>query len=152
MGFQGLYSSLDMRWLPIRVLLFLLSPLVVIFILVRNPRQPIVMRWGRHALISATGAVFGLIVFYGYSCCDSPVGLYLGFPFSWLRGITSAQHYLPLPTFQYLVSNIFQIQWSIDAFSLIADILFWFSISLALVSLRSKKILMTPKQGGLQNI
>ena len=54
----------------------------------------------------------------------------LVFLLSWLRGISMAQHYLPVPMMQYLTQNISTIDWYVDFFSFFMDILFWYSVGI----------------------
>lgn len=89
-----------------------------------NLRHWAAMRFG----IFGLGLIAGLLVFYGHSCCDNPVSIYMGFPLSWLRGTTPAQHYLPIPLVPYLLQNLAQIQWYLDGFSLMVDSLFWLNV------------------------
>lgn len=131
---QPLHSILDKSWLLIRSLVFFLFSIASVIALSRSTQKLKIngSLWYFVGII-VLGLLASLIIFYGFSCCDSPVVFFMGFPFSWLRGITQAQHYLPLPAFQYLIMNFLQIDWNIDGFSLVANILFWYDLSLLVV-------------------
>jgi hypothetical protein len=150
---QPLYSILDKSWLLFRSLIFFVFSIAGIIVLSRNAQiLKIINGTLRYFLvIIVLGLTTSLLFFYGFSCCDSPVVFFMGFPFSWLRGITQTQHYLPLPAFQYLITNFFQIDWAIDSFSLITDILFWYTVSLLVILLKQRSLLIPQKQRGPQN-
>lgn len=150
---QPLYSILDKSWLLFRSLVFFLFSIAGIIVLSRNAQTLKINRTLRYFVaIIVLGLIASLIIFYGFSCCDSPVVFFMGFPFSWLRGITQAQHYLPLPAFQYLIMNFLQIDWDIDAFSFITNILFWYDISLLVVISKQQSWLIPQKRRNPQNI
>jgi len=131
---QPYYASLDKSGLLVRALVFVLASTAGIILLSRTTIKlelPGTLRI--FAVITAAGLIAGLGVFYGFSCCDTPVVFWMGFPFSWLRGITPAQHYLLLPVFQYLLTHLPQIHWNVDAFSLIASALFWYDVALLVI-------------------
>jgi len=149
---QPLYSILDKSWLLFRSLVFFIFSLAGIVVLSRNAQNLKfngIPRYG--VVIILLGLISGLAIFYGFSCCDSPVVFFMGFPFSWLRGITQAQHYLPLPSVQYLMMNFFQIAWDIDAFSLVTNILFWYNVSLLVVVSKQQNWLILQKKRRPQN-
>jgi len=130
---QPLYSILDKTLLLFRSLIFLVFSLAGIVVLSRKTQtHKKLTHLGRFVTITLLGLLASLIIFYAFSCCDSPVIFFMGFPFSWFRGLTQAQHYLPLPAFQYLIINYSKIDWGIDAFSLITNMFFWHNVFLLL--------------------
>lgn len=149
---QPLYSILDKSWLLFRSMVFFLFSIAAIIVLSRSAQALRINDSIRYfVIIVVLGLLAGLLIFYGFSCCDSPVVFFMGFPFSWLRGITSAQHYLPLPAFQYFMMNFSQFNWDIDVFSFITNILFWYNVSLLVVILKQQGRLIPQKQYGPQN-
>jgi len=150
---QPLYHILDKSWLLFRSLVFFVFSIVGIVVLSRNAQTWKINRALKYFVaVMALGLIASLIVFYGFSCCESPVIFYMGFPFSWLRGITHAQYYLPLPAFQYLIMNFLHIDWYIDTFSLVTNILFWYDISLLVIFSKQQSGLILQKRKDLQNI
>ncbi len=149
---QPLYSILDRSLLLFRSLVFFIFSLAGIIVLSRNAQNLKFNGIPRYfVVIILLGLITSLAIFYGISCCDSPVVFFMGFPFSWLRGITQAQHYLPLPAFQYLIMNFVQIDWNIDAFSLVTNMLFWYNVSLLVVVSKQQNWLIPRKQRSPQN-
>ena len=149
---QPLYSILDKSWLLFRSLVFCVFSIAGISVLARNAQTLKLNRTLRYfVVIIVLGLIISLVIFYGFSCCDSPVVFFMGFPFSWLRGITQAQHYLPLPAFQYLIMNFSQIDWDIDVISLIANIFFWYNVSLLVVISKQQSWLIPRKRRSPQN-
>ncbi|MEN4013809.1 MAG: hypothetical protein ROW48_17365 [Bellilinea sp.] len=149
---QPLYSILDKSWLLFRSLVFFLFSIAAIIVLSRNAQTLRINGTLRYfVVIGVPGLLASLVIFYGFSCCDSPVVFFMGFPFSWLRGITPAQHYLPLPAFQYLMMNFSQFNWDIEAFSLITNILFWHNVSLLVVISKQQGWLILQKRSRPQN-
>ncbi len=110
---QPLTFALEKSWMLVRSLIFLLISGVGFLGMVRIHRSTKAIDPIRYVVFTVISLIVTLAVFYGYSCCDSPVVFYMGFPFSWLRGITPAQHYLPLPSFEYLTANVLHIDWEI---------------------------------------
>jgi hypothetical protein len=88
------------------------------------------------------GLTSGLIVFYGHSCCDTPVAINFGFPMSWAIGITNEDHYLSSPVATYLWNNFWSIHWEIPFFNFLLDSVFWFcmGVSIFLIFQRIKKV------------
>ncbi len=149
---QPLYSILDKSWLLFRSLVFFAFSTAGTISLARNAQTLKINRTLRYfVVIIVLGLIASLVIFYGFSCCDSPVVFFMGFPFSWLRGITQAQHYLPLPAFQYLVMNFLHIDWDIDVISLIANIFFWYNVTLLVVTSKQQSWLMPRKRRSPQN-
>jgi len=149
---QSLYSNLDKSWLFLRSLVFFLFSIAGISVVARNAQILKIKRLLRYFIVFCVlGLPIGLVIFYGYSCCDSPVVFFMGFPFSWLRGITPAQHYLPLPAYHYLIVNLSQIDWGVEVISLIADIFFWYNISLLVFISKQKSWLGLHKRRSPQS-
>lgn len=148
---KPLYSTLDKSWLLVRSLFFLIVSITGFLWLFRSRRSTKAIGTIRYLSFTIIGSIVSLAVFYGYSCCDSPVVFYMGFPFSWLRGITPAQHYLPLPAFEYLTANVLHIDWEIKLVGLVLDILFWYNIILLMTVLKQQGLLFTQKQKSPQN-
>jgi hypothetical protein len=121
---QWLYGVLDRTWGMIRAIIMLLISLGGFLILIYYKRKKVEGKSLTLGLIIAfVGLVLGLLVFYDRSCCDTPIVFYLGFPLSWLRGMTNSTNSLQLPIAPFLFQNLRQIIWYIDTFSLIMDIL-----------------------------
>jgi hypothetical protein len=141
---QKIYWSLDTSWVMIRtvvMLLFLIGGSIVLYLCRKNAIMSRSFQWG--LLMIIVGLVLGLSVFYGASCCDLPVSFLIGFPFSWLRGISDAQNRLPTPILQYLINNIGSIKWHLDYFCLFVDLLFWYNVGIVgYVVLKRKTVLL----------
>lgn len=141
-----LYFALDKSYLLIRALFFFLASIIVCIMVFRSPETFIgEKKLKRFVTTIVIGLLVGLIIFYGASCCDTPVIFFMGFPFSWLRGVAPVFHYLPEPPLHYLLSNIFGIHWYVDAYSLIIDVLFWSNFYLLAFAFNKVKMPVPPK-------
>lgn len=128
---QSMYWSIDKSWLMIRIAAQLFAALAGFIILIFFRRRIASNKSLRYGMgFSVFGLVIGLVVFYGYSCCNTPILFLFGFPFSWLRGLSSQFYQLPIPIASYLFLNITKIKWYLDIFSLLLDFLFWYSIGI----------------------
>ena len=126
---QSIYWSIDKSWLMVRIATQLLASLVGVAVLIFLRGQIVSAKSIQYGIyFSFIGLILGLIVFYGYSCCYTPVLFLLGFPFSWLRGLSNANNRLAVPITSYLLQNISSIKWYPDMFSLVSDLLFWYAI------------------------
>ena len=128
---QKIYWSLDTSWAMIRtvvMLLILIGGSIILYLFRKKAILKRSLQWG--LLMIIVGLIFGLSVFYGASCCDLPVSFLMGFPFSWLRGISDAQNRLPSPVLKYLYNNIGLIKWYLDYFCLFIDVLFWYNVGI----------------------
>jgi hypothetical protein len=148
---QPLYFALDKSWLLFRSLFFLIISIFGFLCLFRTHRSTQTIGTIRYLSFMFIGLIVSLAVFYGYSCCDSPVVFYMGFPFSWLRGITPAQHYLSLPAFEYLTANVLHIDWEIKLVSLVLDILFLYNIIFLMTVLKQQGLMFALKRKNSQN-
>lgn len=146
---QRIYWSLDTLLIFPRILFlsfFLVAGAAILFLYRTKPILGKSFKFGILAII--IGLILGLSIFCGYSCCDTPVTFLLGFPLSWLRGISEAQNRLSSSIPQYLFLNIFTINWYVDIVCLFIDILFWYNIGIiCFCILKGKKItLLSSKQ------
>jgi hypothetical protein len=128
--FYSLYPSLDTMWALPRWLAFLIVILLCVWRVFRFPEQRKLNWIGAPAFV-LLGLLVSLVVVYGESCCDTPVNILAGFPLSWLHGITQAQNRLPAPLMDDLPGHLGTIHWYLDGWGLLADILVWFSLYLA---------------------
>jgi len=149
---QPLYFILDREGLLPRSILFLLISIGATTFLFRFNKRDIRDRVFYSLFIIVPEIILTLLVFYGHSCCDTPVSLYFGFPLSWLWGATLTQHYLSEPILAYLVANLFNIQWQILILNFIGDILFWYNINFLVLAFWRSRRPMTEAHQGLLNI
>jgi hypothetical protein len=128
---QSIYWPIDKSWLMIRIAAQLFAALAGFIILIFFRGRIASNKSLLYGMsFSVIGLAIGLVVFYGYSCCDTPISFLLGFPFSWLRGLSSIYYQLHIPVTSYILRNITQIKWYLDIFSLLLDLLFWYSIGI----------------------
>jgi hypothetical protein len=142
---QKIYWSLDTSWAITRIIAMVLITVVGIIILFRS-KSILKLSMKICLLMVLIGLILGLSIIYGYSCCDMPVSFLMGFPLSWLRGVSDVQNHLSSPVFQYLSRNIFNIKWSVDYFCFIVDIIFWYNAGIIVyLIINRSKITLSPK-------
>ncbi len=139
-SFLDLYSTMDLEWVNERVAMYLSVSLISFITAVHYSRK---FRDGFNAkcivwvlLALITGMLLGLAVYYASSCCDTPVVFHFGFPFSYLLGITGAQHYLPTTETRYLIQNIKNFSWLVIYWNLLTNIIFWCNVGFFLYLIR----------------
>lgn len=93
-----------------------------------------IREFGFLLFLSVLGLTLGLAYHYAYACCESPVLIYLGFPFSWLQGVTRSGHQLTSPVFEYLFTQSDQITWKVILWGWIKDVIFWLNVGLLFLS------------------
>ena len=128
-----LYSNLDKNWLFLRSIVFVIISIFAFIIQLQKPEFLDLHKFHRFlGVFFLIVLVTSIFVFYGNTCCDSPVVIHIGFPFSWLQGITPAQHRLPMPVGPYLFQNFLQTKWNIDVLGTFLNLLFWYNLLLVL--------------------
>jgi len=128
-----LYSNLDKKWLFLRSIVFVIISLFAFIVQLQKPEFLDLHKFHRFfCVFFLIGLVASIFVFYGHTCCDSPVVIHIGFPFSWLQGITPTQHILPMPVGPYLFQNFLHIKWNIDVLGTFLNLLFWYNLLLLL--------------------
>jgi hypothetical protein len=125
---HDLYNTLDNSGIGMRAILLFMISLGSGFAIFRFRNYANSSRSGMWGIISAViGLFISLLVFYAFSCCESPVAFNFGFPLSWLHAISKESNRLPVPEFQYLIQNLgYMVQWHIDVYSLWVDLFFWY--------------------------
>lgn len=87
-------------------------------------------------LFTTGGVILGLLVYYAYVCCDSPVIFYFGFPLSWMRGVTNSWNFLPSPSAIYIIQNLSDFRWNLVIWNFFASFLFWFNAGFILFAIQ----------------
>jgi hypothetical protein len=139
-GLRDFYSNADRYWRSERFVLYLLVSFISCITALRHSRKYNVNLNAKYLgwimLTLVLGLFLGLVVHYASSCCDTPVVFHFGFPFSWLLGVTGAQHYLPTIETCYLVQNIKSFRWLVIYWNFFANIFFWFNIGFLFLFIR----------------
>lgn len=136
---RPLYNSQDSTFVLPRLLAGVVVVLLCAWRLYRTT-QPQKTNLTALIVFVCLGLAASLVVFYGESCCDTPVFVLAGFPWSWLDGMTQAQHYLPVPLIEYLPKNLGAIHWQLDGWALWMDILAWAGLYLSFNRSRQRKV------------
>jgi len=141
--FQSLYWISDQVWGLGRAIIILLvatAASAIAIVYYRELNNKLNTKWfGGILLFSIFGLILGLIVHYAYACCDTPIIFYLGFPLSWMRGVTSFWRSLPTSASSYLIHYFRLLSWHLVLWHLFADFLFWFDIGFILFAIRNRK-------------
>lgn len=141
---QSFYWNLDRVWGIERVVVYFLVAFAASMFAIfrhRELRGRLNTRWLNYMILfSVSGLLLGLVVFYASACCDSPIVFYFGFPLSWIHGITSSWHSLPSSTNDYLIKNFSNFKWNMVPWNLIANVIFWFNVSLLLLANRKPNL------------
>ena len=130
--FEPIYWSLDVQWIPARNITIFVGFILSISLIVQFQKNIGFREIEVGFISSLIGLASGLIVFYGHSCCDTPVSISFGFPTSWVFGITNEDHYLSSPVATYLWNNFWSIHWGISFFNLLLDSVFWFCMGVSI--------------------
>ena len=140
--FQSLYMISDRVWGIGRAVVSLFVAIVasaIAIVFCRELNSKLNSRWvGGILLVSICGLLLGLIVHYAYACCDTPIIYYLGFPVSWLRGVTSSWRSLPTSAISYLIQNLNTMKWHILIWHLLVNVLFWFNVGFILFAMGNR--------------
>lgn len=135
-----LYSNLDKKWLFLRSIVFAIISIFAFIVQLQKSEFLDLHKFHRFlGVFFLIGLFASIFVFYGHTCCDSPVVIHIGFPFSWLQGITPAQHRLPMPVGPYLFQNFLHIKWNIDVLGTFLNLLFWYNL-LLLINISKRRI------------
>jgi hypothetical protein len=126
---QRFYWTLNRTWGLTRATINLLVSLATIG-MSASPLKRLGVPKVRTCLVMAVcGLIIGLAIYSAETCCDNPVVFYFGFPFSWLRGVTNALHYLPTSSINYLLQHFDEVHWSVQSLGMFVDFLFWINVS-----------------------
>lgn len=142
-GVGLIYNSLDNKWIVVRAMaLLLISVGSLVLLIQKNTLTKISSKNSSRKIILPLilGYLLGCFIFYGHSCCDTPVSIYFGFPQSWLVGIAPDWHFLPEPTGTYLVHHIFEIKWRIDIYNLLLNGFFWANSGLLISMIKNESV------------
>ncbi len=129
------HTSFEQSWLVLQMrisLVVLVAGSALIIYAIRRPAAPLNLL--STSLIVLGGMLLGLLANDTFRCCENPFFYRLGYPLGWIEGNTMLMR-LDLPAGAYLLKNFTRIAWSLSAFGLFVDLIFWCNLSLVLHAL-----------------